>query len=229
MELHDKLFDTETIAELVAIKYFKYKKVAEDTIVHNVFSTPEMRKVFKDVVDLFKESLNIDLKIYIGVLNLILHSKFTSFCIARDQDKPQTYTFYTNTNVIINLTILQCSWGRTYNVECSYADKSRHILRYDPNNHQRSFTMSSNIDLHLKIDKDSIVKKIVYLPRMINDYLMICPDEYIAEILKLSDNATNILVEQLIDKNAQLQQDKLTLVHNLTDVLNKLEMEIQKK
>jgi hypothetical protein len=224
MELHDKLFDTKTIAELVAIKYFDYKKGAKTNQTDSsVFSIPTELEVFKSVIDLFKRALNIDLKIYIGVLNSILHYREGHWGVA--PNKQQTYTFYTNTNVIIKLNIWSTGSGITYNIGCLFADKTHHILRYDINKYVE---ISSNIDLYLKVDKEHIIEKMIYLPRMINDYLMICTDEYIMEMLKLPNSTTNILAEQLTDESRQLQQNNLNLMHNLTDALHKLEIEIQK-
>lgn len=214
MDLHDKLFDTETIAELVAIKYFDYKKGEKNTRPFKAFSSKTELELFNAVIKLFKRALNIDLKIYIGVLNSLLYNK----------QAYGSYTFYTNTNVIIKITVSGGD-GVSYNMSCSFADKTHPLLTH---NFGRNLQLYSNIELYLKVDKEHIIEKIIYLPRMINDYLMICTDEYIIEILKLPNSTTNILVEQLTDKCSQLQQDNLSLIHNLTDTLHKLEIEIQK-
>jgi hypothetical protein len=227
----NELFDSENITEQVAIKYFNYKKGPKKETYRTLFPKPLMDlEVFKSIINLFKTELQINLKIYIGVLQSILYYREGNFGVRVNGISPM-YTFYTNTNIIINLSIRQYADGLGYDMSCSFGDKNYNILTYNTGMSGRGIVIHENIILNLKIDKNNIIDKIVYLPRIISDYLMICDDNIIVNTInqnKTIDADDELLNKQINDRCLQLEKQNLDLKHQITDILNKFQVETQK-
>lgn len=211
----EKIFDYEDLYSKIQVFY------------KNENSIP-LKKLTKSntliAIQKFFKELNLDIKIYYGVINT-LHCSSPIYSYAR----PIIYTFYTNTNLIIEINNINPSNGANACIRFYTKDDSSIDLSLVANPGMGDYLMKScqysqsvNSTPFNKEECFNILNKTIkYInPNIYIDYLTICDEPTISSVFNKDKenekiNILEIKNKQLIEQKSILQTQYETYIDNI--------------